>query len=375
MVQHYCDEYQSLYYRHFGLSLYVFEPNILSLSHTHTYTQDMMPFRLQQAPPTIQRGKKASIQQLHDDDFDDPNESLESLMIPDTSTTTPVTSYHGMSNHGARHPEDNHDEATATFMDPTTTTTPTTTSTTTGRRTSTSSHQPRHHRFRWLVERMVSNPFLSVFVCDGDRSSASPSLSLSPSSSFLSNPQHQQRQHPYSRSNSHYWKSTLQNQAPQWIVQTMKQFPYQSRIQRMGCSTLRDLAKDSWPMKQQIVEQVAGVECIIKAMRNHTRDALVQELALECLYELVAGNLPEQLVEKGVVGMVLQTIENHMDEEEVIIMACNVLLALTDHGPCSVECLRHKLGGVILAKLEYSFRGRNGEISKKASELLRRLYL
>ena len=143
----------------------------------------------------------------------------------------------------------------------------------------------------------------------------------------------------------------------------------------MGCSALRDLAKDSWPMKQRIVEQVGGVECIVKAMRNHAKDALVQGLALECLYELVAGNLPEQLVEKGVVGIVLTSMETHVEDEDVLVLACNVLLALTDHGPGSVECLRHKLGGVILAKLEYSFRGRNGEISKKASELLRRLYL
>lgn len=155
----------------------------------------------------------------------------------------------------------------------------------------------------------------------------------------------------------------------------MKQFPYQGRIQRLGCGALRDLAIDSWPMKSQIV--LAGsVETILKAMRIHGKDdAKLQEIACACLYELVAGDIPAVLVEKGVVEAVLEAMDQHAQDEDVLPVACNVLLALTDRDVGAVECLRQRLGGVVLAKLEHFFRGRNSEITQKVGELLRRLYL
>ncbi len=248
----------------------------------------------------FQRGKRATIQQLHEDQDGVKETSMRSIIPP--------------------MPFEDDDDSTAVME----------------------SVRQERPRFRLFVERMVSNPLLSMFTCDG-------------------------------RSRSSL-QSAIQAGAPKAIVQTMKQFPYQTRIQRMGCGALRDLAVDSWPMKQRVVE-AQGVETILKAMRIHVKDAPLQELALKCLYELVAGDLHDLLVERGVVGAVLQSMEGHWLEDDVLEMACNVLLALTDHGPGGVECLRHKLGGVILAKLEHSFRGQNGEISKKAGELLRRLYL
>jgi hypothetical protein len=37
--------------------------------------------------------------------------------------------------------------------------------------------------------------------------------------------------------------------------------------------------------------------------------------------------------------------------------------------------LRNRLGGVELAKIEHKYRGKNGEISKKAGDILKRMYI
>lgn len=292
----------------------------------------MMPFQVQQQRPdsTVQRGKKATIVQLYEDTNHEMEEE-KATATPSMISIIPPTKNHHHHDYNDNHDHDDNEDTRTRRVDV----------------NHSAVRNKKQHRFRSFVERMVSNPLLSMFTCDGERRSRSSTTPL---------------------------QNAIQAGAPKAIVQTMKQFPYQCRIQRMGCGGLRDLAVDSWPMKQRIVE-AHGVETILKAMRIHCKDAPLQELALKCLYELVAGDLPEHLVERGVVGVVLQTMEAHAQEEEVLEMACNVLLALTDNGPGGIECIRYKLGGVILARLEHSFRGQNGDISKKAGELLRRLYL
>ena len=225
--------------------------------------------------------------------------------------------------------------------------------------------QDETSRLRSMMERIVSNPVVAFFTCSLPQSNgASPPNNPSMLRFFRSSNKYY----------THYFQTAMQAGAPKAIVQTMKQFPYQCRIQRLGCGALRDMAVDSWPMKTQVVE-AGSVETILKAMRIHLKDAKLQEIACKCLYELVAGDLPAILVERGVVATLLQTMEQHAQDEDVLPVACNVLLALTDSNIGAVECLRHRLGGVVLAKLEHSFRGQNGEISRKAGELLRRLYL
>ena len=158
------------------------------------------------------------------------------------------------------------------------------------------------------------------------------------------------------------------------VVQTMKQFPRHVRVQRMGCGSLKDMTLDSWSNKEKVVE-VGGVEALLRAMRLHAKDVDVQKHACSCLYNLVAGKFPALLMERGVVAAVLTTIDNHSQDEDVLPEACNCLLALTDRGTDdALDLIRQKLGGVVLAKIENYFRGRNGEIRQKAGELLRRLY-
>jgi hypothetical protein len=222
-------------------------------------------------------------------------------------------------------------------------------------------------RARSIMERVVSNPVVSYFTC-GKQSGEQEALDGSTNSSGG----------PFGwfrgKSQQQSFSTALQSGYPKAIVQTMKQFPYQGRIQRLGCGALRDLAVDSWPLKLSVVE-AKSVETILKAMRIHLKDAKLQEIACACLYELVAGDLPALLVEKGVVTAILTTMDQHSQDEDVLPIACNVLMALTDRDVGAVECLRQRLGGVVLAKLEHSFRGRNAEITLKVGELLRRLYL
>jgi hypothetical protein len=77
-------------------------------------------------------------------------------------------------------------------------------------------------------------------------------------------------------------------------------------------------------------------------------------------------------------------MEHHGNDEDVLVAALEILMAMTDplHGEHdreegnggALESLRHQLGGVVLAKLEHGFRGRNKVISSKSEILLKRLY-
>lgn len=221
-------------------------------------------------------------------------------------------------------------------------------------------------RFKSIVERIVSTPLVAYFTCntnDHDDDDDDDDITEKNQSHILF------RLFRNTSERTGY----IQERAPRAVVHTMKQFPYQGRIQRLGCAALRDMAMDSWQGKTLVV-QAGSVETILKAMRIHSKDSKLQEIACKCLYPLVAGDLPKLLVEKGVVGAMLTTMEMHEHDEDVIPLACDVLLALTDQNDEGVECLRRRLGGVILAKVEYSFRGQNDDISQKAGELLRRLY-
>jgi hypothetical protein len=151
----------------------------------------------------------------------------------------------------------------------------------------------------------------------------------------------------------------------------VKQFPYQGRLQKLGCATLRDLALDSWPLKVSVVE-AGAIPVLLKAMRLHPSDAALNGIACRALYELV--NVPPHCDDRSVVIAVLQTIEHHVNDEDVLVVALEVLLALTDNSPAAIESLRHQLGGVALAKLEHVFQGRNESIYTKAGILLKRLY-
>ncbi|KAL3940946.1 MAG: hypothetical protein SGBAC_004599 [Bacillariaceae sp.] len=143
----------------------------------------------------------------------------------------------------------------------------------------------------------------------------------------------------------------------------------------MGISALNEMAKDSWAAKESVV-QAMGVEVILKAMRLHPKDCGVHQAACQCLYTLTAGDIPKILMEKGVVAAILQTMIHHSDDEDVLPPACDCLLALTDmEDSTALDMLRNRLGGVELAKLEHKYRGKNGEVSKKAGEILKRLYV
>jgi hypothetical protein len=134
------------------------------------------------------------------------------------------------------------------------------------------------------------------------------------------------------------------------------------------------MAVDSWAAKEKVI-QAGGVDAILKAMRLHAKDCTVQQNACNCLYTLTAGDTPQILIEKGVVAAILQTMEVHSDDEDVLPDACNCLLALTEQDTSALDMVRNRLGGVALAKMEHKYRGKNGEISKKAGELLRRMYV
>lgn len=213
-------------------------------------------------------------------------------------------------------------------------------------------------RFKSFVENVVSNPMVTYFSCNSRDENEDEDMT------------------PWWQ----WWfgyarlEQAMKKGAPKVVVQTMKQFPQQARVQCIGCGALQDMAVDSWPRKQEVAE-AGSIDVMLKAMRIHLVDAKVQELACRCFYELVAGHIADWLVQKGVVASVLAAMEAHPEDEDVLPVACDVLLALTDHGPSAVECLRHKLGGVLLAKLEHFFRGRNGEISRKSGDLLKRLYV
>lgn len=197
-----------------------------------------------------------------------------------------------------------------------------------------------HH---WL-ERIVSSRFVSFFTC---------------------NEIHY----------SNYFQDAIQAGAPKAVVQTMKQFPHNARIQRMGCGALRDMSLDTWAAKEKVI-QAGGVDAILKAMRIHVKDCIVQQAACQCLYTLTAGDAPRVLLEKGAVSAVLQTMDYHADDEDVLPDACDCLLALTDQqNQEALQMVRQRLGGVALAKMEHKYRGRNGAIAQKAGELLRRIYL
>ena len=208
---------------------------------------------------------------------------------------------------------------------------------------------PSHHRTPRrralnLLERAISSRLVTFFTCQDSTAQA-------------------------------YFQDAIQEKAPMAVVRTMRQFPHQSRMQRMGISALNEMAKDSWAAKEKVV-QAMGVEVILKAMRLHPKDCGVHQVACQCLYTLTAGDIPKVLMEKGVVAAILQTMIHHGDDEDVLPPACDCLLSLTDkEHSAALEMLRSRLGGVELAKLEHKYRGKNGEISKKAGEILKRLYV
>jgi hypothetical protein len=171
-----------------------------------------------------------------------------------------------------------------------------------------------------------------------------------------------------------YFQDAIHAGAPKAVVRTMKQFPHSARIQRMGISALKDMASDSWAAKDKVI-QAMGVDAILKAMRLHPKDCGVHQVACGCFYVLTAGDAPKILMEKGVVAAILQTMIHHGDDEDVLPDACNCLLALTDENPAALDMLRNRLGGVELAKIEHKYRGKNGEISKKAGDILKRMYI
>jgi hypothetical protein len=213
---------------------------------------------------------------------------------------------------------------------------------------------PQEKAFKSLLERILSSQLVSFFTCAGGGGGGG-GLKLGSDS-------------------SRYFQDSIKTGAPKAVVQTMKQFPHNARMQRMGCGSLRDMAVDSWSAKEKVIE-AGGIEAVLKAMRLHAKDQKVQRLACSCLYNLVAGHFPALLIEMGVIGAVLSAIGNHSEDEDVLPEACDCLLALTEKNPEALDLIRQKLGGMVLAKIENHFRGQNGEIQKKAGELLRRLYL
>jgi len=203
---------------------------------------------------------------------------------------------------------------------------------------------PSRGRALNLLERAVSSRLVTFFTCQDSTAQA-------------------------------YFQDAIQEKAPKAVVRTMRQFPHQSRMQRMGISALNEMAKDSWAAKESVV-QAMGVEVLLKAMRLHPKDCGVHQVACQCLYTLTAGDIPKILMEKGVVAAILQTMIHHSDDEDVLPPACDCLLALTDmEDSVALDMVRNRLGGVELAKLEHKYRGKNGEISKKAGEILKRLYV
>ena len=199
-------------------------------------------------------------------------------------------------------------------------------------------------KFKTILERLLSNPLVSFFTCPAD---------YSPARGF---------------------QNAIETRAPKAVCHTMRRFPHNVRVQNLGLRALHDLAMDSWPMKDQII-QAGGIDLILKAMRLHQKDIQIQEVACRCLYHLIAGYASAMMVDRGVVVALLATIEHHLDEEDVLPVACDCLLALTDNSSEALETMRHKLGGVVLAKMEEKYRGKNGGIRQKAGELLRRLYV
>lgn len=100
---------------------------------------------------------------------------------------------------------------------------------------------------RSLLERILSSQLVSFLTCAG----GSGGLKLG---SYT----------------SRYFQDSIQTGAPKAVVQTMKQFPSNSRVQCMGCGSLRDMAADSWSSKEKVVE-AGGIEVVLTAMRLHTK--------------------------------------------------------------------------------------------------------
>ena len=212
----------------------------------------------------------------------------------------------------------------------------------------------RKPRLRAAVEHIVYHPIVRFFTCVGGGGGGSS-----------------------------HTRSSLRTKAPTAILQTMKQFPYQGRLQKLGCSTLKDLAMDSWALKVSVVE-AGAIPVVLKAMRLHSTDASLNLIACRLLYEIV--NVPPLVVEddRSIIIALIQTMGHHGDDEDVLVAALEILMAMTDP-QCgehdgeegnggALESLRHQLGGVVLAKLEHGFRGRNTAISSTAEILLKRLY-
>jgi hypothetical protein len=206
-----------------------------------------------------------------------------------------------------------------------------------------SANKPQANRSKlWFLERILSSRLVTFFTCQDIQQG--------------------------------YFQDAIHAGAPKAVVRTMKQFPHSARIQRMGISALKDMATDSWAAKDKVI-QAMGVDAILKAMRLHPKDCGVHQVACSCLYVLTAGDTPKLMMEKGVVAAILQTMINHGDDEDVLPDACNCLLALTDENPAALDMVRNRLGGVELAKIEHKYRGKNGEISKTAGDILKRMYI
>eukprot|EP00934_Nitzschia_sp_Nitz4_P009282 Nitzschia sp. Nitz4//scaffold49_size126201//77739//78812//NITZ4_003649-RA/size126201-processed-gene-0.100-mRNA-1//-1//CDS//3329553170//9272//frame0 len=290
----------------------------------------------QQPPPAVitpqssHRGKKGTIQ-LWNDSMDDEHDNDD--------------------HHGPQQDDDGDDQDCS-------------------KRTSSSQEQhiPTVPNFRSMLERIITNPVVLFFTCSLSEEG------MTAESDVVVPPHRWLGLFPRKSSARSGYLQKAQERVPKAIVQTMKQFPHQGKIQRLGCAALRDIANDSWKGKHQVVE--AGcVETVLKAMRLHKKDAKLQEVACKCLYPLVAGNLTEELIDRGVVASMLVTMEEHSEDEDILPVACDVLLALTDQDPRALESLRLLQGGVLLAKLDHAFRSQPTEISNKAGELLRRLYV
>ena len=157
---------------------------------------------------------------------------------------------------------------------------------------------PSSPPFKAFVEKMVATPVVSYLSCNGG-----PRNPDGGDEEITSRPPWWRWWFGYAR-----LEQAMKKGAPKIVVQTMKQFPLQARVQCIGCGALRDMALDSWPRKQEVVE-AGSIDVILKAMRLHASDAKVQELACRCFYELVAGEIADLLVQKGVVASVLGAME------------------------------------------------------------------
>jgi hypothetical protein len=109
----------------------------------------------------------------------------------------------------------------------------------------------------------------------------------------------------------------------------MKAMPLAAGVQTAGLYTLILLMVDPIVREQNLENSVLS-EVALKAMRNHEWDASVQSHA-----SMLVQQLPEKLLEEFVAGdgarYLVQSLESHGENDEVVINACGAMETLARH--------------------------------------------